>query len=179
MQLDDQRAALERQKLELEKSVAEQRLAAEQTTADLNEKQQKLEDDQKRLDELIQAQNQKSNTSLGSIATLLLTTSLRSSDTPNDLKLPPGTSNIKLQLAVKSIDYRGFLVEVKNSQDKVIIRPRVSAPRSGRVVSVTIPSKMLPPGSYSVQLSGISSDKTAELVGNYNFRITPSGPSQR
>jgi hypothetical protein len=178
-QIADQRAALEQQKSELEKSVAEQRLAAEQATTELKNKQQKLEADQRRLDERIQAQTQKPNGSSANIATLFLTPSVRSSDTGKELSPPPGTSKIKLQLAVNSIDYRGFVVEVKNSQDKVIFRPKIPAPRSGRVVSVTIPSHVLPPGSYGLQLSGISSDSTAELVGNYSFRITPSGPNQR
>ena len=178
-QVADQRAALERQKSELEKSAAEQRLATEQTTAALKEKQQQLEADQRRLDELIQAQRQKGNGSTASIATLFLTPSSRSSDSGTQLKSTAGISKIKLQLAVNSIDYRGFIVEVKNSQDKVIFRPQIHAPRSGKVVTVTIPSRMLPPGSYSLQLSGISSDSTPELVGNYGFRITPSGPNQR
>ena len=177
-QVADQRAALERQKVELEKSAAEQRLATEQTTAALKEKQQRLEAEQRRLDELIQ-QNQKANAPSASIATLFLTPSLRSSDTGTQLKPAAGISKIKLQLAVNSIDYRGFVVEVKNSHDQVIFRSKIPAPHSGRVVSVTIPSHMLPPGSYSLQLSGISSDSTAELVGNYSFRITPSDPNQR
>jgi hypothetical protein len=172
LQVADQQAALERQKLELEKSAAEQRLATEQTIAALKEKQQQIEAEQRRLDELIQAQNQKANAPSGGIATLFLTGSLRSSDAPQEK--PAGFAKIKLQLAVRSIDYRGFVVEVKDSKDKVIFRPKIPAPRSGRVVSVTIPSQMLPPGSYSLQLSGISSDGTTEPVGNYSFRITPN-----
>ena len=176
----DLRAAVERQKSELEKSAAEQRLATEQTTAALKEKQQQLEADQRRLDELIKAQSEKPNGSAASIATLFLTPSLRSSpDAENKLSPRPGTSKIKLQLAVSSIAYRGFLAEIMNSQDKVILRPKVGAPRSGTVVNITIPSQKLPVGSYRVQLSGISSDGTLEPVGNYSFRITPSGSNQR
>jgi hypothetical protein len=178
-QVADQRAALARQKLELDKSAAEQRLATEQTTAALQEKQQQIEADQRRLDELIQAQNQKANAPSAGIATLFLTPSLRSSDAGKELSPPPGTSKIKLQLAVKSIDYHRFLVEIKNSQDKVIFRPKAAAPRSGKLVSVTIPRQVLPSGTYSLQVSGISSDATPELLGNYSFRITSNGPSQR
>jgi hypothetical protein len=171
-QLTDQQASLERQKLELQKSAAEQRLATDQLTAELKEKQQKLEADQQRLDELTQALNQKPLTSSAATATLFLLPTSRSSGNERELKLAPETSKISLQLAVSSIDYHAFVAEVKNSQQQEISRLKVSAPRSGKPVSVTIPSKLLPPGAYSLQLSGVLPDGTNESVGNYGFRIT-------
>ena len=87
------------------------------------------------------------------------------------LPFPVLTMRIRLQLAVDSIDYRRFLVEVKNSQDKEVFQQKVPSPRSGKLVTITISSKVLPAGAYSLQLTGISPDGTSELVGNYNFRI--------
>jgi hypothetical protein len=170
-QLAEQQAALERQKSELQKSASEQQLATEQLRTELKEEQQKREADQQRIAELIEAQNQKLTGSSGTLATLFLLPSSRSSEVEKELKLPAGTSRIRLQLAVDSIDYRGFLVEVRNSQDKVISQSKAPPPRSGKLVTITILSKLLPPGSYSLQLSGTSPDGTSELVGNYNFRI--------
>lgn len=168
-QLAEQQAALERQKSELHKSAAEQRLATEQLTAELREKQQKLEADQRRIDELRQ-QVQEPVPSSATVATFFLPPALRDS-TEQELKPPAGTSKIRLRLVVDSIGYRGFRVEVRNSQGKLIFQPRVRSPRSGKLVTIIIPSKVLSAGAYSLQLSGISPDGASELVGNYSFRI--------
>jgi hypothetical protein len=172
-ELAEKQAVLERQRLELQKSAAEQRLATEQITADLKEKQQKLEADQRRLDELTQALNEKPTASSAIIANLFLLPASRGSGTDKELKVPPGTSKIRLQLSVDSIDYRGFEADVKDPHGKVIFHPtKIRPPRSRTVVTIMIPTKNLTAGVYSVQLSGISPDGTTELVGNYSFRIT-------
>lgn len=171
-QLADQQATLERQKLQLQKSAAEQRLAADQLTAELKEKQQKLEADQQRIDELTQALNQKSLALSAATATLFLLPTSRSSGNERELKLAAETSKISLQLAVSSIDYHAFVAEIRNSQQRVISRPKVGAPHPGKPVIVTVPSKRLPPGAYTLQLSGVLPDGTNETVSNYSFRIT-------
>jgi hypothetical protein len=168
--LAEQQAALERQKSELQKSASEQRLATEQLRAQLREEQQKREADE-RIAEQKAMQNQKPNALSARVAILFLPPISRGSEQGKELKPPAGTSRIRLLLAVDSIDYRGFLVEVKNRQDKVIFQPKVRPPRSGKLVTITIPSNLLPAGPYSVQLSGISPDGSSELVGNYSFRI--------
>lgn len=170
-QLAEQQVALERQKLELQKSASEQRLATDQIRAELTEEHQKREADQQLIAELMQAQNQKPTASSATIATLFLLPTSRGSEEEKELRLPAGTSGIRLKLRVDSIDYRSFLVAVKNSQDKVIFQPKVRTPRSGKLVTITIPRKVLPAGGYSLQLSGISPEGTSELVGNYSFRI--------
>jgi len=170
-QLAEQQAALERQKSELQKSASEQQLATQQLRTELEDAQRQREADQQRIAELVAAENQKSSASSATIATFFLPRVLRSSEQAKDLKPPAGTAKIKLLLAVESIDYRGFLVEVRNRQDKVIFQPKVRPPRSGRLVTVTIPISLLPVDTYTVQLSGISPDGSSELVGNYSFRI--------
>lgn len=171
-QLAEQQAALNRQKLELEKSAAEQRLATDRITTQLREEQQNREADQQLIAELQQAQNQKPP-SAATLATFFLLPTSRASENEKELRPPAGASRIRLQLAVDSIDYRGFLVQVKNSQDKEIFQQKLRPPHSGKLVTITILSKVLPTGAYSLQLSGISRDRTSELVGNYSFRIVP------
>lgn len=169
-QLAQKQAALERQKFELQQSGAEQRLVTEQLRNQLKEEQQERDADQQLIAGLQRAQNQES-TATATIASLFLLPASRSSETEKELRTPAGTSRIRLQLAVDSIDYHGFLVEVKNSQDKEIFRQKLRPPRSGKVVTFTIPSQVLPAGAYSVQLSGTAPDGATELVGNYSFRI--------
>jgi hypothetical protein len=168
--LAEQQAVLDQQRSELQKSASEQRLATEELRAQLKEEQQKREAAQQLIAELQQAQNQGSTAS-ATIASLFLLPASRGSETEKELRTPAGTSRIRLQLAVDSIDYHGFLIEVKNSQDKEIFQQKLRPPRSGKLITITIPSQMLPPGAYSVQLSGTSPDGATELVGNYNFRI--------
>jgi len=170
-QLAEQQAALERQKLELEKSDAEERSATDQIRAQLREEQQRREADQQVIAELRQAQNQKPTASSATIATLFLLPASRASGKEKELRPPAGTSKIRLQLAVDSIDYRGFLVQIKDSQDREIFQQNTRPPRSSKIVTITIPSKVLPTGAYSLQLSGISPEGSSELVGNYSFRI--------
>ena len=175
-QLAEQQATLERQKLELQKSASEQRLATEQLRAQLKEEQQKREADQQRIAELQRSQDQKTKSSpspIGNLATFFLLPSSRSGG-ENEFSPAAGTSKIRLQLAVESIDYRGFVAEVKNSQDREIFRGKLRPPRSAKHVTITLPSNLLPPGAYSIQLSGISPDGATELVGNYSFRIATS-----
>lgn len=171
-QLADRQAALERQKSELQKSASEQQLATEQLRSELAEERRQRDADQQRIAELIAAQNEESTSSSATIATLFLPRLLRGSEQEKELRPPAGTSKVKLSLAVDSIDYRGFLVEVKNQEDKVVFTQKAPPPRSGKVITVTISIRLLPAGPYSVQLSGISPDGTSEIVGNYGFRIT-------
>lgn len=169
-QMAEQQAALERQKFELQQSGAERRLVTEQLRNQLEEEQQKRDADQQLIAELRRAQSRESTAS-ATIASLFLLPASRSSETEKELRTPARTSRIRLQLAVNSIDYHGFLVEVKNSQDKEVFRQKLLPPRSGKLVTVTIPSQMLPAGAYSIQLSGTAPDGATELVGTYSFRI--------
>jgi negative regulator of sigma E activity/methionine-rich copper-binding protein CopC len=174
-QLAEQQAALARQKSELEKSVAEQRSTTDQIRAQLSELQQQRDVDQKLIADLKTSLDQKTKSSsaaIGSLATLFL---LPSSRSPGENKFSPDaqTSGIRLQLAVEPIGYRGFVAEVKDSQGNLISRPKARRPGSAKHVTITIPIKLLPPGSYSIQLSGISPDGSTELIGNYSFRVTP------
>lgn len=170
-QLAEQQVEFERQKLELQKSASEQRLATDEIRAQLREEQLKREADQQLIAELQQAQNQKSVPSAATVATLFLLPASRAPENEKELRPPPGTSEIRLQLAVDSIDYRDFLVQVKNSQDREIFQQKIRPPRSGKLITLTVRSNVLPTGGYSLQLNGISAEGTSELVGNYSFRI--------
>jgi transposase-like protein len=172
-QLAEQQAELERQKSDLQKSVAERRSTTDQIRAQLSELQQQRDADQKLIAELKTSLDQKTKSSSAAIGSLVTFFLLPSSRSEGENKFSPaaGTSWIRLQLAVEPIGYRGFVAEVKNSQDSEIFRGKIRPPRSAKHVTITIPIKLLPPGSYSIQLSGLSPDGTTELVGNYNFRI--------
>jgi hypothetical protein len=178
--LAEQQAALERQKLELQKSAAEQRSTTDQMKAQLSELQQKHDADQKRFADLKSSLDQKTRSSsfpLGSFADFFLLPASRGGQ-EEELSLNPAASKTKLRLSVESIDYSWFVAEVKDSKDRKIFRQKVRPPRSGKIVTITIPSHKLPPGPYSVHLSGTSPNGTTELVGNYNFRVRETTPNR-
>jgi len=177
-QLAEQRAALEQQKLELQKSVAEQRVAINQATTQLREAEQKRETDERRIAELTQALEQKSAaSSVTAVASFLLSPISRSGP-EQEFKPDPRASKIKLQLLIDSVDYVGFLAQIKNSQDKEIFNSPLRRPRSGKLITITISSKKLPPGLYTIRLSGTTPEGQTEPVSNYGFRIA-SGTSNQ
>lgn len=180
-QLTAERAALEQQKLELQKSATEQRLTTDQIRAQLSELQKQRDADQKLIAAFQRSQGQKSASSpspIGNLATLLLLPGSRGSGDENELRPTADASRIKLQLGVDSIAYPNYVVVVKNSQGQETFRQKLRAPRSGKLVTVTIPREHLPPGAYSLQLSGVSSGESPEPVENYSFRIASSTPNK-
>lgn len=170
-QLTAERAALEQQKLELQKSVAEQRVAINQITTQLREAEQKRESDEQRIAELTQALEQKSSvSSVATLATFFLPPISRSGP-EQEFRPDPRASKIRLRLVVDSVDYVGFLAQVKNSQNQEVFKSPLRRPRSGKLVTITISSKKLPSGLYTVQLSGTTPEGQTEPVHNYTFRI--------
>ena len=173
-QLAAERAALEQQKLELQRSAAEQRLTTDQIRAQLSELQQQRDADQKLLAALKRSQEQKPTSSyppIGNLATLFLLPGSRGSGEDNELSPPAAASKISLQLGVDSIEYPNYVIVIKNSQGQNRFQRMLRAPRSGKLVTVTIPRQVLPPGAYSLQLNGVSPSGETEAVGNYSFRI--------
>jgi hypothetical protein len=108
------------------------------------------------------------------LATFFLLPSSRGSGEENELSPPGAASKIRLQLGVDSIAYRNYVAVIKNSQDQETFRQKLRAPRSGKLVPVTISRQVLPPGAYSLQLSGVSTSGEIEAVGSYSFRIAPT-----
>lgn len=166
-----ERAALEQQKLDLQKSLAEQRIAIDQITTKLREAEQKRETDEQRIAELTQVLDQKSAaSSVAVVANLSLSPIFRSGH-EQEFTPDPRASKIILHLVVDPVDYVGFVAQIKNSQDKEIFNSPLSRPRSRKIVTITISSKKLPPGLYTIQLSGTTPEGQTEPVSNYSFRI--------
>jgi hypothetical protein len=169
-QLAEERASIEQQKLKMQQSAAEQKTAADRVSAELQEAQKTIEANQKLIADL-QARNQKTATPIsGTIATLFLLPTTRSGG-QKELKPLATDSKVKLQLSVESIDYSHYQVIITNSLNQVVSRNHLSSPRAGKLVTVTVPLRLLPPGEYGVELSGISASGPVS-VSEFAFRIT-------
>ncbi|MDX6444291.1 MAG: hypothetical protein QOH71_1365 [Blastocatellia bacterium] len=170
--LDSERVALDKQRQELEKTSAEQQSKSEQLSAELQKERQR-EQDQKLIEALkrSQKQNDQSNSPAPIVASLLLLPgSTRDSSGGNELIVPSGASTVRLKLGLEANDYSSYGAVIKNAQGvKVFQRNRLKA-RSGKL-TVQVPAQRLPPGDYTVHVSGVTSARVVESVHDYAFRV--------
>ncbi len=110
------------------------------------------------------------------IASLVLLpgTSRSASERPK-LVIPQAASLTRLQVGLeRTDDYKGFGVEIRNSQGREIwkrdgLRPQPS--RAGRTINLIIPRSLFPTGQYELALKGLTADKKAEDVRYYYFEV--------
>jgi len=67
--------------------------------------------------------------------------------------------------------YRGVLQTVDGTEKFQEDGAKINSP-SGAIVALRIPARLLPPGSYSVKLSGLNRQGQYEDLGRYSFRVT-------
>jgi len=170
-QLAAEKAALERQKQDLTQELANQRSQTDRLNAEMqntNLYNEKLNQ------ELENARDQLSSHSPQILpALLLLSGATRSNGTPSELTLNPHAKAIQLKLALDSDDYPSYQVIIKSTDRQVLSQPglRPSGPKSGRIVSLKVPSNSLAPGDYLVTLSGRGASGNYEFVTDYRFRV--------
>ena len=90
------------------------------------------------------------------------------------VNLKPEVTNLELQLNVDGGDYSRYVASLKNSDRKTILQQQLQPVRRGgrKVLSFRIPTKVLPPGSYSVHLDGLLDQNKTEDFNDYFFRIS-------
>ena len=178
--LETERAAIARQREELNRLSAEQREKIDQIASALKDEQSRNDRAQELLKELQQRQKagesvapQKGGPTLASL--ILLPGSLRSEGASKELIISPGTSAVQLQLVLQAADYRKYRVIVKNSQaveirQKNALKPQRSS--SGSTLSLQLPARLLPPGDYIVNVSGVAASGAVESVSDYVFHVS-------
>jgi cytoskeletal protein RodZ len=104
------------------------------------------------------------------IASFVLTPPLRNSQPPA-LSIPPKTTTVALELQLETDDYSTYSISLVNSEGKSILQTgRLKASKSGKVLNLNFPAKLLSNGVYSLTVSGVKADGTAEIIGDYPFR---------
>jgi tetratricopeptide (TPR) repeat protein len=97
----------------------------------------------------------------------------------NTLKIPSGSSSIRLDLALPSNDYQEYTVRVENlGTGKTVVRGGLRPESAAGVLKVTpmFSSPELPPGDYVVRLMrGGANATSADAVAGYSFRTVPNG----
>lgn len=89
------------------------------------------------------------------------------------LMVPPGAGIIVFTLILEPNDFSVYQAVLENSEaDSVLWRSgKLKADAGGQQVQLRISTKLLKPQNYILELSGIATDGSAEIVGSYRFRI--------
>ena len=180
-QLYLQRAAIEQQRREQEQKLAAQEAVTQQRETDLKNSiaeearlRRELEDTQKKL----AAQEQLARNNRPPIlpeSILLYSNSVRGPEQPPVLNVSPNASTIQFRLVLDTDDdYVAYRARIRSSaNDNVLTSGVLKASRSGgsRIIDFSFPAKKLPPGEYSVRVSGRTPSGTYDHVGDYQVRV--------
>jgi len=197
-QTQERRLELERREKELQGEISEQRsadLEKEQELARVRGEMAQLEKEkeQNRLNEQerkrLAEQNQKriaerelANTRKPApeprrlnIASFILTPQLRGSNQLPTLSISPQTDSAAMQLELESDDYAVYRVALRNPSDNRILwqsgRLKAKSGGENKRLNISFSTNLLKSQVYSLEVSGISADGTAEIISNYSFRI--------
>lgn len=108
------------------------------------------------------------------IASLVLTPPLRGENKVQSLLITANTTKVLIQLQLETDDYKTYSISLLDPSNKSILQSgKIKAKSVGgkRYLSLNFPAKLLADGFYSLNISGISDDGTAEIFSNYPFRV--------
>jgi hypothetical protein len=89
--------------------------------------------------------------------------------------VPPGVDLAVLQLQLEFDDFPKYQAALKDPvTNQIVWRSQSLTAMSlarNRAVSASLPVSLLKPQNYTLELTGISGNGTAELIGSYSFRV--------
>lgn len=107
-------------------------------------------------------------------AFLLPIGSVRGKDEIKELKIPSKAQAIQLDLSLIEWDYSRYNVSVKTIDGKQVLQRENLTPRKtrkGRVLTVSIPSKVLPDAEFVLNISGIGEKGEPKMIEESFFSI--------
>ena len=157
--------------------LAEIRKEREKLQQQLKQSQQQIAE-QKRLDEQ-RADTKKQTTPAPNrqttVAAFTLAPALRGSNQLPTLSIPANTDSAQMRLELESDDYPVYRVALRNLSDGRILRQsgKIKSKSEGanKILNVLFPAKLFKSQIYSLQVSGISADGSAEIISDYSFKI--------
>ena len=109
-----------------------------------------------------------------SVATFVLTPSLRSGGQISNLSIPVNTTDIKMRLELETDDFSAYHVVLTDESGaaKIWQSNKITAAGKGenKFLIVRFPAKLLKSKIYSLAVSGVNLNGGAEIIGNYSFR---------
>lgn len=176
--LAQERAAMEQQRLELEKRLTDQQFRTDRIAVELQKTRQQQEADEKLIAKLQQGQkrnDQAEATTTSTVASIFLRPGSIRSAGGNELSISESATAIRLNLVLENDEYAKYNAEVKTPQGARILQQKGLRParsRSGPILSLRVSSRRLPPGDYSVSVTGVTSTGAVDPVNYYTFRVT-------
>lgn len=118
--------------------------------------------------ERARSKEQAPKTSPANFGFLLAPGLVRSTDGIKRLAIPRGAQEVQLQFDVKvKGDFASYRAELQDLDGTTLWSGKVSQP------SVSIPSRILPPGDYVVMLKGITASGESRDAGEFYFQVVP------
>lgn len=109
------------------------------------------------------------------VALLMPGSGSRGDGNSNQFRVPTNARLVNLQLPlIGESSYRGYRATLLTEDGKTIntgSRLNIETTKSGRVISLLVPTKLLRPQSYQVRLAGVRNDGSARDVSTYFFQI--------
>jgi predicted ribosome quality control (RQC) complex YloA/Tae2 family protein len=184
---------LEQREKELQNEIANQRTANSETEkelAEVRQEREKLEQElkkqleqrpleQPRQNEEQRAQKQTPPSSSPNrssiIASFILTPQLRGNNQLQNISIPAKTDSVAIQLELESNDYKSYRVVLQNqSNSQILWRSGKLNPKNksgNKSLDIRFPAGLLKSQIYSLQVSGITADGTAEIISDYSFKV--------
>lgn len=109
------------------------------------------------------------------IVAAVLTPQMRSSSFPQRIEVPTGTDQFSARLELESGDFRSYRAVLREqSSSRVIWQSNAlkpTGPSDARRLAVSVPARLFDSAIYAFTVSGVSVDGSAEIVGDYAFRV--------
>lgn len=172
-----ERVEIERQRAELNRISAEQNAKIERMASELEAEQSGKAEALAQLEELRQklkpkeVSNEQKATAPTMATLILFAGPLRSGGGAEEVKIPPGVSELSLGLFLETADYRSYNVVIKDAQKKESFTKNGLRLRRGKTLFLTVPTTQLPPGTYSVDVSGVAPSGASQHLRSYQFRV--------
>ena len=168
-QLAAQQAALEQRQRELDKQAADLKSQADQLA---NQTPQPSPTENATPPKQIEEQSPTASTPF--VALALSPGGTRSSGPGHDLRIPPGTKEVRLILNLRDQDYSSYRAVIRRVGGPTVFSPGPVTPRrtrSGSVLTLSVPAHRLLPGDYLISLNGRTSTGATEPADDYSFRV--------
>ena len=171
-QLEVARAEQEQQRLQLEQQAIDQRTRGEQLNAQLeSERRQRAELEQELTRQKSDAAkaNETPSSAPATFLSFLLTPGLsRDIDSTNQLSIPLNVSQMRLQLRLKRPGaYPNYQAVLQTLDGAQLWQRNLS--QAGQFVTVTLPTRLVPPGDFVLVLKGKTAGGQGEDVDEYYF----------
>ena len=165
---------LQRRELELQEQIASQRSADSEKTKELTDLRDQIALLEGRTSEPQREKSVPPQRS-SSIVSFALAPQMRGASQITMIAVPEDTDYVRLQLDLETGNYVAFRSELKSQPGNQLVwrsgKLRASDAGTTKVVVVRLPAGLLKSQRYIIELSGISSDSKAEVVGRYLFEV--------